>query len=99
MFLRKLRIEFARAGETGVQPCPLSWIDNFAMRNFTNSAVFDDTLPVADGHMEAGLLVPLDALQEAMEEWFRRKNYLRDGDHLRVTELQDEAQATAQPSH
>ena len=28
-------------------PCPIRWIDNFAMRNFTNDAVFDDTLPVA----------------------------------------------------
>ncbi len=34
--------------------CPIGWIDNFAMRNFTNDAVFDDTLPVADGLLEAG---------------------------------------------
>ena len=30
-------------------PCPIAWIDSFAMRNFTNDAVFDDTLPVGDG--------------------------------------------------
>ena len=83
MFLLKLRVEFVR-GNDAPAPCPLAWIDNFAMRNFTNDAIFDDTLPVADGRMEAGLLVPLDALQEGMRAWFRRKGYLRDGDTLRV---------------
>jgi hypothetical protein len=89
MFLRKLRVEYARPGEDAVVPCPLQWIDNFAMRNFTNSAVFDDTLPIADGRMEAGLLVPLDALEPAMTDWFRRKGYLRDGDKLVLTEVSD----------
>lgn len=85
MFLRKLRVEYERAGAAPV-PCPLAWIDNFAMRNFTNDAIFDDTLPVADGRMEVGLRVPLDALERAMANWFRRKSYLRNGDTLRVTE-------------
>lgn len=57
------------------------------MRNFTNDAVFDDTLPVADGVLEAGLLVPLDLLQERMEIWFRRKGYLSTEQCLRITEL------------
>jgi hypothetical protein len=84
MFIRKLQIEYTdAAGER--RPCPIHWIDNFAMRNFTNDAVFDDTLPVADGRMEAGNRVPLDRLQPAMEDWFRRKGYLRAGETLRVT--------------
>ena len=29
--------------------CPLKWLDNFSMRNFTNATVFDDTLPVSVG--------------------------------------------------
>lgn len=87
MFLRTLRIEYARAGEPP-RPCPLAWIDNFAMRNFTNSAIFDDTLPLSDGAMEAGLRVPLDALAQAMEEWFRRKGYLHEGDRLILGEEQ-----------
>jgi hypothetical protein len=86
MFLRKLHVEYQRIGETSTAPCPIHWIDNFAMRNFTNDAVFDDTLPVADGLLEAGLRVPLDRLQPAMEDWFRRKGYLRHGDRLLVTE-------------
>ena len=57
------------------------------MRNFTNDAVFDDTLPIADGMLEAGLLVPLDLLQERMEAWFRRKGYLAAEEILKVTEL------------
>jgi hypothetical protein len=46
------------------------------MRSFTNASVFDDTLPVADGVIEVGARVPLDQLQSAMEDWFRRKSYL-----------------------
>jgi hypothetical protein len=86
MFARTLRIEYAR-GSAPPQPCPLAWIDNFAMRNFTNSAIFDDTLPIGDGSMEVGLRVPLDALQQAMEDWFRKKGYLREGDRLVVQEI------------
>ena len=46
------------------------------MRNFTNSSIFDDTLPVSDGRMEIGSAVPIDELRGAMEDWFRRKGYL-----------------------
>jgi hypothetical protein len=74
MFARKLRVEYEHEGK--LQPCPLKWLDNFSMRNFTNASVFDDTLPVADGRLEIGTHVPLDQLREAMEDWFRRKSYL-----------------------
>jgi hypothetical protein len=57
------------------------------MRNFTNASVFDDTLPVSDGRMEIGVNVPLDKLQEAMEDWFRRKSYLTADSALFVTEI------------
>ena len=77
-----------RVDGTGTRhACPIRWIDNFAMRNFTNDAIFDDTLPAADGLLEAGLKVPLDRLQPAMEDWFRRKGYLTAGERLEVTEL------------
>ena len=85
MFVRPLRIEYARGSEPP-QPCPLAWIDNFAMRNFTNSAIFDDTLPIGDGRMEIGLRVPLDALEQAMTEWFLKKGYLHEGDRLVMRE-------------
>ncbi len=85
MFERLLSIR--RVSGDGVrEACPQRWIDNFAMRNFTNDAVFDDTLPVGDGLMEAGHRVPLDRLATAMEDWFRRKGYLKPDDRLEVTE-------------
>jgi hypothetical protein len=74
MFARKIRVEYRDQGQ--LQPCPLKWLDNFSMRNFTNATVFDDTLPVADGLMEIGTHVPLEQLRDAMEDWFRRKSYL-----------------------
>jgi hypothetical protein len=62
-------------------------MDNFAMRNFTNASVFDDTLPIADGLMEIGTSVPLDKLSEAMEDWFRRKSYLPKDSKLALDEI------------
>jgi hypothetical protein len=86
MFLRRLTIQRIDCSDAS-HPCPIGWIDNFAMRNFTNDSVFDDTLPVADGVLEAGTRVPLERLQPAMEEWFRRKGYLKPGERLDVTEM------------
>ncbi|GAA3761002.1 hypothetical protein [Terriglobus aquaticus] len=84
MFLHTLRIErITPSGE--VHAVPIAQLDNFSMRNFTNDAIFDDTLPVADGTLEAGSLVPLDRLRDAMVLWFRRKQYLQPGDTLRIT--------------
>ena len=67
--------------------CPIRWIDNFAMRNFTNDAIFDDTLPEADGVLQAGHRVPLDKLQAAMDDWFRRKGYLKKVERLEIREV------------
>ena len=82
MFGRKLRIDYEADGKR--LSCPLKWLDSFAMRNFTNDAVFDDTLPIADGQLEVGARVPLDKLEGAMEDWFRKKGYLREGQRLIV---------------
>ena len=86
MFVRKLAVN--RMDAEGVKhPCPIRWIDNFAMRNFTNDAIFDDTLPAGDGLLEAGNRVPLEQLRPAMEGWFRRKGYLRLEESLVIAEL------------
>ena len=74
MFARKIRVQYEHEGK--LELCPLHWLDNFSMRNFTNASVFDDTLPVGDGSMEIGTHVPLEQLRAAMEDWFRRKSYL-----------------------
>lgn len=61
-------------GEDGERrACPLDWLDSFCMRNFTGAAEFDDTLPVAEGLIEAGLRVSPERLAAAMSEWFTRR--------------------------
>jgi hypothetical protein len=93
MFARSLSIH--RIDTNGTRHlCPIGWIDNFAMRNFTNDAVFDDTLPVADGLLEAGTRVPLDRLQPAMEDWFRRKGYLKSSEQLEIVECREHSDRT-----
>jgi hypothetical protein len=86
MFARKIRVEYEDDKHQKL-PCPLKWMDNFAMRNFTNASIFDDTLPVADGQMEIGTSVPLDKLGAAMEDWFRRKSYLPADSTLSLKEI------------
>jgi len=80
MFSRRIHVEYEHEGKR--LPCPLKWLDNFSMRNFTNASIFDDTLPVGDGLMEIGKRVPLDGLREAMQDWFLRKGYLPQGAKL-----------------
>ena len=84
MYSRKIRVEYEADGQR--HPAPLKWLDSFAMRNFTNDQIFDDTLPTGDGAIEIGARVPLERLKTAMEDWFRRKGYLEKGAALLVTE-------------
>jgi len=93
MFARRMTVNrIDTAGER--HACPIGQIDNFAMRNFTNDAVFDDTFPAGDGVLEIGNRVPLDRLQAAMEDWFRRKGYLKADERLEVIEKSDETTET-----
>ncbi len=85
MFSRKIRVEYEQGSAR--RPCPMKWLDSFAMRNFTNDPIFDDTLPVADGLIEIGSRVPLSKLQNALEDWLRRKNYLPKDAALSLREL------------
>ena len=85
MFVRKIRVEYEEDGQR--KPCPIKWLDSFSMRSFTNSSVYDDTLPVADGRMEIGKNVPLNELKAAIEDWFRRKSYLPQAAKLVVGEV------------
>ena len=71
MYARKLQVEVVISGER--RPMPLEWLDMFCMRNFTGSAEFDDTLPLAEGRFEAGLRVEPARLAKAMGEWFTKR--------------------------
>jgi hypothetical protein len=84
MFARILEVKLQ--GPLGSRAAPLAHMDSFAMRGFTGESRFDATLPRADGIMEAGLEVPLSALQLAVEDWFRRKGYLQAGESVVLAE-------------
>lgn len=71
MFARKIHIDLIDPQEP--RACPLAWLDSFCMRSFTGRSAFDETLPVADGEMEAGFQVDLKAFQVDMEDWLTRK--------------------------
>jgi hypothetical protein len=71
VFARKLRVDVLVGAER--RPCPLDWLDNFCMRNFTGQAEFDDTLPLAEGLIEAGYRVQPERLAEAMSTWFTQR--------------------------
>jgi hypothetical protein len=71
MYARKLKVEVVVAGER--RPCPLDWLDNFCMRNFTGAAEFNDTLPTGDGSLEASFRVQPERLAVALAEWLTRR--------------------------
>ena len=71
MFARKVQVEVLNP--EGAVPCPLAWLDSYCMRSFTGRSAFDETLPVADGKLEASLQVDLEALKTDMEDWMTRK--------------------------
>ena len=53
--------------------CPLEWLDQFCMRNFTNSAEFDDTLPVSDGVVEASFRLTPERFAEGLRSWLTQR--------------------------
>jgi hypothetical protein len=71
MFAQKLVVEIIVGQERRL--CPLEWLDSFCMRNFTGSAEFDDTLPIAEGKIEAGFRVSPARLAEALGDWATRR--------------------------
>ncbi len=81
MYAQRLRVETVIAGER--RPCPLEWLDAFCMRNFTGSGEFDDTLPLGEGAMEAGLRVDPARLAVEMSEWLTKRGK-GEGKEVRV---------------
>jgi hypothetical protein len=71
MYAQKFTVNVVIHGET--QPCPLAWLDQFCMRNFTNSAEFDDTLPVADGKVEASFRLTPERFAEGLGAWLTQR--------------------------
>jgi hypothetical protein len=71
VYAQKLSVDVIIGGER--KPCPMNWLDEFSMRNFTNSAEFDDTLPIADGRIEASFRVNPQHLADALGAWLTQR--------------------------
>jgi len=71
MYAQKFQVDVLIRGER--KPCPLEWLDQFCMRNFTNSPDFDDTLPVADGCLEASLRITPQRFAEGFGAWLNQR--------------------------
>jgi hypothetical protein len=71
MYAQKFRVEVVIRGER--KSCPLEWLDQFCMRNFTNAADFDDTLPVADGLVEASFRLTPERFAEGLGAWLTQR--------------------------
>jgi hypothetical protein len=81
MYSQKLKVDVVIRGER--RACPLEWLDQFCMRNFTNSADFDDTLPVADGKLEASFRVTAERFAEGFGVWLTQRGN-GEGQHVQV---------------
>ncbi len=81
MYAQKLKVEVVIHGES--RDCPLEWLDQFCMRNFTNAVEFDDTLPVADGIVEASFQVTPERFAESLGAWLTQRGK-GEGQALRV---------------
>jgi len=71
MYAQKFRVDVLIRGQR--RACPLEWLDQFCMRNFTNSADFDDTLPVADGEVEASYRLTPQRFSEGLAAWLTQR--------------------------
>jgi len=71
MFAQKFQVEILIRGER--RACPLESLDQFSMRNFTNSADFDDTLPLADGRLEASFRLTPERFAEGLAAWLTQR--------------------------
>src|ERR1700738_2033919 len=67
MYAHKFNVNVVIRGEA--KPCPLEWLDQFCMRNFTNAAEFDDTLPLADGQVETSFRLTSERFAEGLGAW------------------------------
>ena len=71
VFAQKLKIDVLIRGER--RACPLDWLDQFCMRNFTNAAEFDDTLPTADGSVEVSFRLTPERFAEGLAAWLTQR--------------------------
>jgi len=71
VYAQKFLVDVKIRGEK--RECPVEWLDQFCMRNFTNSADFDDTLPMADGRVEASFRLTPERFAEGLGAWLTQR--------------------------
>ena len=71
MYAQKFNVNVVIRGMA--KPCPLEWLDQFCMRNFTNAAEFDDTLPVDNGAVEVSFRVTPERFAESFGAWLNQR--------------------------
>ena len=71
MYAQRFRVDVLIGSER--KACPMEWLDQFCMRNFTNSAEFDDTLPVGEGRVEASFRLTPERFAEGLSEWLTQR--------------------------
>jgi hypothetical protein len=71
MYAQKFLVDVVIGGQR--RACPLEWLDQFCMRNFTNAAEFDDTLPVAEGQIEASYRLSPQKFAEGLAAWLTQR--------------------------
>jgi hypothetical protein len=71
VYSQKFKVDVEINGER--RACPREWLDQFCMRNFTNAAEFDDTLPLADGEVEASFRVTPERFAESFSAWLTQR--------------------------
>jgi hypothetical protein len=86
MYAQKFNVNVVIRGQT--RACPLEWLDQFCMRNFTNSADFDDTLPFADGKIEASFRLTPERFAEGLAAWLTQRGK-GEGQPVAVTVTKD----------
>jgi hypothetical protein len=71
MYAQKFNVNVVIRG--AAKACPLEWLDQFCMRNFTNAAEFDDTLPLADGQVETSFRLTPERFAEGLAAWLTQR--------------------------
>jgi hypothetical protein len=71
MYAQKFKVQLEIRGQW--RDCPLEWLDSFCMRNFTNSADFDDTLPTGEGRLEASFRLTPERFAEGLGAWLTQR--------------------------
>ena len=71
MYAQKFQVDVVIHGQR--KPCPVEWLDQFCMRNFTNAAEFDDTLPTGDGRIEASFRLSEEQFAKGLAAWLTQR--------------------------